>query len=221
MRFAVRSGIVSVALLLMLAWTAGASATPLVGDQTTVEITGDFGDLDIVLSQGSSTDALGNAVFPIVGGDVTVPLLEGTAVHQGGLAFERDDVRLGIEDFVLDLTNSVLTGFLGLLVDGEPQFGGEVALFDVRSCLTSTASDPCLDDDGSLLLNGFGLDLTDTLAMFLNDAFGTGFAAGDPFGVAYVDLRFDQGESPHVPEPALGWLLGLGAAFALARRVRS
>jgi hypothetical protein len=215
MRFDKRASLL-VASLLTLLWAAGVSATPLIGDQTTIEITGDFGDLDIVLSQGSFSDALGNAVFPIVGGDVSIPLLEGVALHDGGVGFERDGVRVGIEAFALDFTNGVLTGFLGLLVDGAPRFGGEVALFDVRSCLTSTASDPCLDGDGSLLLNGFGLDLTDTLAMFLNDAFGTGFAGGDPFGVATVDLRFAE-----VPEPGLGWLLGLAAACVLARRARA
>ncbi len=197
---------------------APASALPLVGDQTTIYVTADLGGLGISLvpGGGTSTDALGNLVLPITGGDVSIPLLEGTVEHQGStLGLERGDTRIALENLVIDLTNSVVTGFLGLVVGGELQFGGEVALFDARSCLVSTGSDPCLDRDGSLLLNGFGLDLTETLTMFLNDAFDGDFARGDPLGVAFLDLRFET-----VPEPALGGLLLLAGVAALAQRQR-
>jgi len=112
-------------------------------------------------------------LLPIIGGDLSIPLLEGTVEHGGTVAFEQGGIRVAVEDLVFDLTNSVVTGLLGFLVDRVPQFVGQVTLFDLRSCLLSTGSDPCRDDDGSTLLNGFGLDYSDTLAMFLNDAFGT------------------------------------------------
>lgn len=204
--------LVAAAAVVVALAARGAVALPLVGDETIVDVTA-APDLSAQCVSASpigpaSTNALGELVLPISGGDVDFPLLEGAIEHAGGVQLDCDAASptILLEDLVIDLTGGSLTATVTVL-DGEVTafMDAMVPIFDVRACLFSTASDPCFDDDGSVLLNGYGLDFTGTLAMVANEFFGTSFEAGDAFGVAYPDLR-------PVPEPVTGAVLGAGLA---------
>ncbi|MDJ0786882.1 MAG: PEP-CTERM sorting domain-containing protein [Myxococcota bacterium] len=203
------------ACLLLLTFSSGAIpaggalALPLIGDETIVDLTSESDLIALGASLSGGGPALGSVAIPITGGDVDVPLLTGTVEHQGSLitlssAFGSVDLR----NLVIDLTASILRA--------DTAVGDGIAIFEVRSCLLTTASDPCLDDDGSLLVNGFGLDWTDAAATLVNDVvFGgaANLAGGDAFGVADLDLRFGS-----VPEPATALLLAAGAALLVGGR---
>ena len=195
-------------------WLAAsaAGATPVIGDATTIALTGGFlGSLGAV-TDGIDKDALGRLVIPVVGGDVEIPLLTGTVLHSGSITLSQGAASLELADFVIDLTDPGVSGMLTYRDGGNTLFSGSVALFEGRLCVLSTGTDPCLDTDGSTLLNGVGLGVAGALATFLDDAFGIAGAAGETFGVALLDLRFA------VPEPAVALLL---AAAALAGAARS
>jgi hypothetical protein len=210
------SGLGSFALLLAGALVAAppAAAAPLVGDETSILVTADLSPLSLTLGGSASTDALGRLVLPVTGGDVEIPLLTGTIEHVGSsLTLALGGASLELADLLIDLTDAVVRGSLTFRQGGDTLFSGPLALFDSRLCFLSTGFDPCLDGDGSTLLNGVGLNVTESLALFVDDAFGIGDVTGGPFGVAFLDIRFAS-----VPEPSSAALLALAGLAALSRR---
>jgi hypothetical protein len=123
------------------------------------------------------------------------------------------------QELLADLTREVVAATLGF-DDGSgavQNFPGLDLLF-WRDCAASSGVDPCRSADGSLVEEGFGLDLTATAALFLNDAFFPApltpfFLEGDAFALASVDIVF-------VPEPGAGLLVAAGTLVlgALGRR---
>lgn len=198
----------------LLIFAGAASALPLIGDETILDLTSEPALEALGASLNGGGAPLGSVALPITGGDVEIPLLTGTVEHDGSLLTLSSALgSLGFQDLVIDLTAS--------LVRADLIFAANFAVFEVRSCLLSTAADPCIDDDGSLLVNGFGLDWTDAAATLVNDIIFGGvqnLRGGDQFAVADLDLRFGS-----VPEPA-GALLAvsaLGVLGLLARRPRT
>ena len=90
---------------------------------------------------------------------------------------------------------------------------GELPFFELRECTGSRRKNPCLDDDGHTLPNGFHLAWTADGAQAVNELLldAPEFAAGDAFGVASVNLRT-------VPEPSSVLLVGIGLVWLARRR---
>jgi hypothetical protein len=205
----------------VLAIGAGrAQALPIIGDQTIVLLT----SADALSGAGISIDPLGTAIvgtdivgraeaaFPITGGDLTGPGLFGTIEHDGsGIRLSTASATVDLENFEIDF--DALQVFGDVTEDGTP--GGNAALFDVDPCsnLFGTAAQ-CIDGDGSILLDGWKLSLTEGAADALSMAFGLPFTTGAQVGVARIDVRF-------VPEPGTALLVGIGLAAVAARRTRS
>jgi hypothetical protein len=217
MRRSARLRLVPAAAALSLVVLAGsARALPLIGDQTLVLLTAkpalDAAGIVVGAVPGSllGQDLAGRteALFPITGGDLS--LQGGTIEHGGGLLLSDGTHTLGLRNFVIDLVSARL--FADVARNGSPL--GTVALFDVGDC--SSLVGRCFDGDGSLLLDGYRLGLTEAGAAALADAFGTSFAAGAQVGVARLDVRL-------VPEPSTALLLALGVAGAagVGRRRRA
>jgi hypothetical protein len=206
------------ALALFITTTGGAGATPVAGDQTAIDLTQPaLAGLGVDALGTGSVDGIGRVVLPITGGDVGIPLVDGSIEHDGsGFALSQSMVSVSFLDLLLDLDFSRVLGTAVLDPGSGPsQTFEDVVLFDARACLLSTGSDPCTDDDGSIRLNGFGLDLVGFTAGLLNDAFFGGeslMLEGDILGIADVDIRL-------VPEPGTAVLGGL-ALGALGMRLR-
>lgn len=195
-----------------------AAATPVAGDQTALDLTQPLlAGPAVTALGGASVDGIGRVVLPITGGDVGIPLVDGQIEHSGsGFALTQGLASVSFLDLLVDLDFSRVLGTLVLDVGSGPdQIFSDVVLFDARACLLSTGSDPCTDDDGSIRLNGFGLDLVGLTADVLNDAFFGGEAAlleGDLVAIADIDLRL-------VPEPGAAALLLAAAGALLAARL--
>ena len=199
-------------LALVMGLGGPARAVPLVGDQTIVLLT----SAGLLAGAGISVAPIGaaeigldlaerpEALFPITGGDVTG--LAGTIEHDGsGLLLAQGATELPLTNFLIDTTALVLSGDTPL---------GNVPLFDIGLCtdLAGTA-DQCIDGDGSVLLDGFKLSLTDTAAGALTQVFGLPDLTGTQIGVARIDVRA-------VPEPSTAVLIGAGLVAAAASRSR-
>lgn len=206
-----------------------AQATPITGGQTSIEITGGAGELALGTLGTASFDLLGNVLLPVTGGDVDLAALTGTIEHDGS-GISVSSMTQGVvssvnaENFVIDLTNGVLTADLsfysGGMLSGQ---SNDVTLFDVRSCQQSAASDPCLSG-GATVLSGFGLRFADgapdTIANFLFANASAGDAefianelTGLDFGIANTRIEL-------VPEPGAAAMLffGLGGLFVAGRK---
>jgi hypothetical protein len=194
-----------------------ASAVPLAGDQTIVLLT----SLPLLTGAGLTPSGLGTAIvggdlvgraeaaFPITGGDLTG--IAGTIEHDGsGLRLDDGATQVDLENFLIDTTLFQLFGDAS--VDGTPV--GNVPLFDLGLCtsLAGTAAQ-CIDSDGSVLLDGFKLSLTEAASGALSSVFGLPDLTGAQIGVARIDARV-------VPEPSTALLIGAGLVAASAKRSR-
>lgn len=201
-------------LALVLGLGAGnARALPLVGDQTIVLLTsaGLLESVGIAVAPtGTAVVALDiagrpEALFPITGGELTG--LAGTIEHEGsGLLLSQGETELPLGNFLIDTTQLLLFGDTPL---------GNVPLFEIGLCtsLAGTAAQ-CIDGDGSVLLDGFKLSLTQTAAGALSLVFGLPDLTGVQIGVARIDARV-------VPEPGTAMLVGLGLAAVAIRGRRA
>lgn len=214
-RVATRGAVTAGAVLGLLLASAPVKALPLAGDQTIVLLT----SAGALGSAGISVGGLGSAVigldlagraealFPITGGDLTG--LAGTIEHDGsGLSLSGNGTTVSLENFLIDTLALQLFGDVS--VNGGSV--GNLPLFDIAVCtsLVGTA-DQCIDGDGSILLDGFKLSLTQGAAGALTEVFGLPDLTGAQIGVARIDVSF-------VPEPGTAMLLGLGLAVAASRR---
>ncbi len=189
-----------------LGLSSNAHAVAVIGDQTSVLVTG----LDALTGLGVTVSGLDDAIvapdnvgrveaiFPITGGDLVGIL--GTIEHDNsGLRLSAGGTDVDVENFLIDTNRFVLSADLS--VDGGA--AGSLDLFDLGSCFDlATTADACIDGDGSLLLQGFRLTLTSAAVGALEGVFGPLPLPTTQIGVASVDAR--------VPEPAPMALLGLG-----------
>jgi penicillin amidase len=214
-----RTAAVAVGLLLL---AAPAASLPVIGGSASLDVTldRDAAGVGVGVLPGGSFGAPLRIVLPVTGGDVEGPPLVGQLELGSGIGlFDSAGASIVLTDLLVDLTREVLAATL-LFDDGAgmvQSFPGLDLLF-LRDCALSAGVDPCRDAEGALVGAGFGLDLTGTLALFLNDAFfplpeDPFFVEGDAFALASAELVF-------VPEPATALLVGLGAAALglLARR---
>lgn len=127
--------------------------------------------------------------------------------HEGvGLELAADGVTVALENFIVDAGAG--TVFADVTAPGV--MAADAPVFDVVPC----APAGCTGLDGTLTLSGLGLNLSETAAGVLSDAFGVDDLTGTPIGVANSSII--------VPEPAaLGLLLVAFAVVASSRSRRS
>jgi len=211
----VRTASASLLALTLLISAGSARSLPVIGDQTIVLLTSE----PLLTDAGILMDPLGTAdiapdivdrleaVFPITGGDLSG--LSGTIEHDGsGLLLSDGISELALENFLIDFDALQLLGDVS--VDGTPS--GNLPLFDIGLCTAlAVTPDACIDGDGSILLDGFKLSLTDEAAAGLTQLFDLPDLAGVQFGVARIDVRF-------VPETSTAVLLLAGLALIAGYR---
>lgn len=232
MRSAIAVGLSLLFSAVALSVAAPSHAVPITGGTTTVEITGGAGDdISLSLLGSASFDLLGRAVFPVTGGDADLAALTGSIEHDGsGIALSVTtsgiDRTVQLQNFVIDLDAGTLAADATFLVDGMvDSMASDFLVFDVRSCLLSGGSDPCLDAADQVVMNGFGLRFGDgvgtAVAEFLfadaqpgDISYVTNQLEGRDFGIANVRLQVQA------PEPATAGLLilGLGGLWVSGRR---
>ena len=189
-----------------------ALALPINGDQTVGIIT----SFDLLASQGISVGVTGSGAQLFEDsflGDVALFQVSGGAVNPGSLTLEHQGQSLTLSNGVdIEFANLVIELALG---SGDTLFGlmkadvtidaaslGQQTIFDMTLCQNARAGGgaACVDGDGSELINGFRLTLSDFWT-------GTGVPViefpDDQFGVALLDVRV-------VPEPSTLTLASLG-----------
>ncbi len=186
-----------------------ATAAPLVGGETTVQVTADLGGLG--LNAEPLDDSLFNAesgtfTFPISGGDLEG--LAGTIEHEeAGVRLFTETASVSLENFVIDTVNSLINADV-TVNDGSPINDAPIFSFDVADL---TDINDLFDTANPML----PLRFTATAAMVLADAFDLDVdLAGVEFGLAAT--------APVVVPvpPAMGLFAGGAAALAWARRRR-
>lgn len=210
-------------LLLIGAGTASAASMPVDGRDTRVTVTGadELGDLGIGLSSNAPVDGVGRLVFDITGGSFDLFFLEGTLEHQAdlGLTLTYGSDTIELTNFVIDTTgfDFLLYGTASVtLPPFEPFVVPNVPLFTLTFCNAPAVFGPCINNDGSFQIDGYGLLVTPDAAALIGDAFGIDASAliDSQFGIANIAITF-------VPEPGTLVLAGFGlAGLAAARRSR-
>lgn len=181
----VRRALLSAALSMTLAAPALSAPVPLSG-ATTVAL--DPASVDVLVGLGLSVAPIApgtlvglDATFPISGGEEQAGTLT-RIFHVGGLSFSAGPTVVDLENFIIDLPQLTLFGF----VNGGDD---EVPLFAI---------------DGATL----GLSLTDVAAGALNTAFGTdALQGGIPIGVASVNVTVPEPATLLLMGGALGSIL--------------
>jgi hypothetical protein len=173
--------------------TLSGEQTAVTLDPTFVEgITG-LGLTPGVLGDATFDAAGGRVAFPITGGNVTYfdpssgvePYVQGLINHDGsGLSLTGGGKTVELTDFVVDPEDSVLTG--RVVVDGE-EFAATAPLFflDGRTLNPLEVN----EDEGTAVLEGTTVSLTQTAADALNMVFGTdALTEFFPVGVAEITV---------------------------------
>ncbi len=159
-------------------------AVSLHGGRTTLRL--DRGTAGVLADNGVSVDALDEAsgggrtfAFPITGGSVVPSTAAGEIEHVGGLEFTAGDVTLGVEDFVIDTVDGVLTARVTGTQTRVPLLALDAGDARIRAT------------DSRLTVRGVQATLTAEAAGALNDTFGVDlFSEGLPIGTATVRARF-------------------------------
>ena len=210
-------------LLLVGAGTASAAPEPVNGRDTRVTVTGadELGGLGITLSSNAPVDGVGRLVFAITGGSFDLFFLEGTLEHQAdlGVTLSSGGTTVDLTNFVIDTTGVDFLLFATATVTsgGDPVVVPNVPLFTMTFCNAPAVFGPCINNDGSYQIDGYGLLLTPDAAAAIGDVFGVDASSlvDAQFGIANIAITF-------VPEPGTLVLAGFGlAGLAAARRRRS
>lgn len=210
-------GVMAAGLGLLVAGSA--MATPVNGRDTRVTVTGadELGDLGISLNSNAPVDGVGRLVFAITGGDFDLFFLAGTLEHQAdlGVTLESGGTSVVLNNFVIDTTG------LEFLLFGDATVGSEtipnVPLFTLTFCNAPSIFGPCVNNDGSFQIDGYGLLFTETAAGAIGEVFGVDASSliDAQFGIANIAITF-------VPEPGTLVLMGAGlAGLAASRRRRA
>jgi len=210
--------------LLAGAAPAVAAPEPVNGRDTRITVTGadELGGLGIGLSANAPVDGVGRLVFAITGGIFDLPFLDGTLEHQAdlGLTLTRAGATVALDEFVIDTTGFDFLLFATATVTpggGGPSVLPNLPLFSLTFCNAPAVFGPCVNNDGSYQIDGYGLLVTQDAADMLGDAFGIDASPliDTQFGIANIAISF-------VPEPGTLTLAGLGlAGLAAAGRRRA
>jgi hypothetical protein len=144
---------------------------------------------------GATLDgATGTITFPMTGGEVTLydresgyrPWVQGTLFHEGsGLSLTAGGTTVELTDFTIDPGKPARL-FGNVSVNGTLA-APSAPLFDLDG---STLNAPTMDADGSAVLQGTTVKLSDEAAALLNTTFGTdALAGGFVIGVATVTVE--------------------------------
>ena len=135
--------------------------------------------LKVLTDNGVKVTAIPNALgaggtflFPIVGGKIDPATVAGTIVHSGGLQFAAGGTKLGVQDFIIDTGEKVLTA--------------RVSGTDTRiPLLNLDLSKAKIVKGGAVIsISNVKASLTGEAAAALNDTFHVSlFTAGLPIGV--------------------------------------
>ncbi len=218
-------GVVAAAWVAALLVGAGtASALPVIGRDTSVDVTGadELDGLGIALASNAPVDGIGRLVFAITGGDFDIFFLAGTLEHQTdlNLVLSAGDSALVFDNLVIDTTgiDFVLTATATLFQGvSDPVVTPNLALFSMTLCNAPAIFGPCINNDGSFEIDGYGLLVTPDAVDAIGNAFDLDASSliDVQFGIAYIAIQI-------VPEPGTLTLAGLGlAGLAAARRRRA
>ena len=144
---------------------------------------------------GATLDgATGTISFPMTGGEVTLydresgyrPWVQGTLFHEGsGLSLTAGATTVELTDFTIDPGKPARL-FGNVSVNGTLA-AASAPLFNLDG---STLNPPTMDADGSAVLQGTTVKLSDEAAALLNSTFGTdALAGGFVIGVATITVE--------------------------------
>ncbi len=210
--------------LLVGAGPAAAAPESVNGRDTRITVTGadELLGLGIGLSSNAPEDGVERLVFKIKGGIFDLPFLDGTLEHQAdlGLTLTLGGATVALDEFVIDTTGIDFLLFATATV--TPGGGGSsvlpnLPLFSLTFCSAPAVFGPCVNNDGSYQIDGYGLLVTPDATDLIGDAFGMDASSliDTQFGIANIAISF-------VPEPGTLTLAGLGlAGLAAAGRRRA
>jgi hypothetical protein len=209
----------------LLAGSGVASALPVVGKSTSVDVTGadELFGLGITLASNAPVDGIGRSVFAITGGDFDIFFLSGTLVHQTDLNFSMSAGGSAVvfDHFVIDTTgvDFVLTATATVFQGANPPVvTPNLSLFTLTLCNAPAIFGECINNDGSTEIDGYGLLVTPDAATAIGSALGLDASSlvDVQFGIANIAIK------TVVPEPGTLTLAGLGlAGLAASRRRRA
>ncbi len=151
--------------------------TVLTVDRATLKVLTD-NDVSVTPIRGASANGR-SFTFPITGGSVDAESLAGTIEHSGGLRFSEGGDRLGVQDFVIDTKEGVLTARVS---------GTKTRVPLLKLDLGSAHIDR---GHGSVVISNVRASLTGEAADALNEAFDVSlFEKGLAIGTAKVTARF-------------------------------
>lgn len=177
--------------------TPVAEVSNLSGERTAVTLDEKFtGALEeLKVTPGPVGDAkiseAGVATFPITGGNVTYfepgstsPFVRGMIMHEGsGLSLEAGETKVELEDFVVNPSNSKLTGTVS--ANGEVAAEGAELFF-----LNGSTLKPLKTKGDQAILEGTEVTLTQDASELLNKTFKVdAFEKGLPIGEAKITLN--------------------------------